>query len=102
MVELRSVEEFEELLSRETAIVFKHSTQCPISAAAHAEMEELAGRRDIYLVKVIESRQVSDAIERITGIRHESPQVIVLCKGKSVWHASHRDVTAEAVEQALA
>jgi monothiol bacilliredoxin len=36
------------------------------------------------------------------GIRHESPEVIVLQNGKPVWHASHYDVTADALAKEVA
>lgn len=104
MKELKSIEGFEELLSSELAIIFKHSTQCPISANAHKEMERfLSVHRDapLCLVKVIESRQVSNAIAQLTHIQHESPQVIVLQRGKPVWHESHYAITAADLEQAL-
>ena len=42
-----------------------------------------------------------DEIEQKTGIRHESPQVIVLDKGNVVWNASHWKVTAQAVAKAV-
>ena len=42
---------------------------------------------------------VSDEIARRTGIRHESPQAIVLKDEKVIYHASHYDVTAEDVEK---
>jgi bacillithiol system protein YtxJ len=37
----------------------------------------------------------------MTGIRHETPQVIVFKDGKAVWNASHFDVKAGAVLKAL-
>jgi bacillithiol system protein YtxJ len=92
----------EELLVRshtEPVIVFKHSTTCPVSAAAYAEMSEVSN--DVSLVVVQRARDVSREIEARTGLRHESPQAIILRNGEVVWNASHWSIKAVAVETAI-
>ena len=83
----------------EPVILFKHSTTCPISASAYRQMSQVEG--DVSLVVVQRSRDVSNEIEARTGIRHESPQAIVLRNGEAVWTASHFDITSDAVEKAV-
>jgi bacillithiol system protein YtxJ len=86
--------------SNETPVViFKHSTTCPLSSAAYSEMTRVP--TDVALVEVQRARELSREIEARTGIEHESPQVIILRNGQAVWHASHRKIKAEAVEQAV-
>jgi len=80
-------------------IIFKHSTACGISSAAYREMEKLEGQ--VNLLEVQSARDVSRELADLTGIRHETPQVIVLKDGKAVWNASHFDVKAGAVLKAL-
>jgi len=80
-------------------VVFKHSNSCPISAMAYREMEQLDS--EVVLVDVQSAREVSRQLADITGIRHESPQVIVLRNGKAVWSASHFDVKAREVAKVL-
>ena len=94
--------ELEQLLSNSNSkpvVVFKHSTSCPISSRAYREMERLNG--DVSLVVIQSARDISRELELVTGVRHESPQVIVLKDGKAVWSASHYDVQAGAVEKAV-
>ena len=79
-------------------IVFKHSNSCGISARAYREMEQLDG---VNILDVQQSRELSRELATITGVAHESPQVIVLKDGKAVWNASHFDVKAGAVAAAL-
>jgi bacillithiol system protein YtxJ len=55
----------------------------------------------IWLVDVQRSQDLSREIERRTGIRHESPQVILLSHGRPRWSASHRHITASAIQHAL-
>jgi bacillithiol system protein YtxJ len=56
---------------------------------------------EIVLVEVQRSRELSNEIENRLGVRHESPQVIVLRNGQVVWDASHFKVTADAVADAV-
>ena len=84
--------------SERPVIVFKHSNACPISSRAYREMEKLD---QVNLIEVQTARDVSNEIATLTGVRHETPQVIVLKDGKAVWDASHYDVSAGAVAEAL-
>jgi bacillithiol system protein YtxJ len=102
---LRTVADFELLREKPLAIVLKHSTACSVSARARREALAFLGARpdqEIYEVYVLEHRAVSDHIQEATGIRHESPQLLVLRRGEVHWHGSHSSVTAEAIAAAVA
>ena len=84
---LQSVAEIDELVakSRETPVVFfKHSLTCPVSGTALREYESFLADRPaedatVYtLVEVQNAREVSNEIARRTGVRHESPQALLL------------------------
>ena len=92
----------EDVISNSTSqpvVIFKHSNSCPISSRAYREMEQFDGQ--VNLVEVQAARDISRELADITGVRHETPQVIVLRNGKAVWNASHFDVKAGAVSEAL-
>ncbi|MDQ6788820.1 MAG: bacillithiol system redox-active protein YtxJ [Acidobacteriota bacterium] len=98
-IELNSNEELDQLFEQSNekpVVLFKHSLTCPISAGVHQEIS--SADADVHIVVMQHARNVSDAIAKRTGIRHESPQAIVLKNGKPVYHASHYDVTASDVE----
>ena len=98
--EINSTEQLNELFEKSNEkpiVLFKHSTTCPISAGVHEEISNADA--DINIVIMQKARNVSDEIARRTGIRHESPQAIVLKDEKVIYHASHYDVTAEDVEK---
>lgn len=80
-------------------ILFLHDPGCPISARAYRQMSTIDS--EIPLVDVRRNHTLSRAIEARTGIRHESPQVIMLDQGQPIWSASHYAITADAVEDAL-
>lgn len=96
----------DELLKRPLAIIYKHSTMCSVSSVAIREMEAYQASHPspehrVFRVDVIEDRPVSSYIESRTGVRHESPQVLVLRNGEVVWTASHFDVTSRALSDHL-
>ena len=101
-IKLDSTEKLEQLFKEsheKPVILFKHSTTCPISSGVYQEISRVSG--EINLVIVQTARPISTAIAEKTGIRHESPQAIVLRNGKPIYHASHFDVTAEDVAKSL-
>lgn len=97
--EIHEIEELDTLVEKsngQAVILFKHSTTCPISAGVYQEISNADA--DITLIVVQQARNVSTEIAERTGIKHESPQAIILKNGKVVYHASHYDVTAHEVE----
>ncbi len=76
-------------------VVFKHDPSCPISATAFREMTRLPN--EIAIIDVEHDQDVASAVTQRTGIRHESPQVIVLRNGAATWSASQFDITTDAV-----
>lgn len=84
---------------QKTVLVFKHSNACGVSARAYREMEKLEDRVNLLEVQAVP--ELSREIANLTGVRHETPQVILLRDGKAVWNASHFDVNADSVSRAL-
>jgi len=80
-------------------VLFLHDPGCPISRAAYRRMARLGG--EIPLVDVQRAHDVSRVVEERIGVRHESPQAIVLRQGRAVWSASHHGITTRAVADAL-
>lgn len=92
-------------LRLELAVLYKHSPVCGLSTRARREVRRfLEAHPDlsVYIIDVIRQRELSREIEGRTGIRHESPQAIVLRGGDATWHGSHRAVTEEALTRAVA
>jgi bacillithiol system protein YtxJ len=85
---------------KKAVVLFKHSLTCPISYAAYEEMS-LMKTEAVNLIIVQDARHISNEIAERTGVRHESPQTIILRDGKPVWHASHYDITKSSVTRAL-
>ncbi len=80
-------------------VLFQHDPFCGGSAIAYRELARLSD--EIPFIDVARSQPLSRAVAERTGIRHESPQVLVLRNGQAVWSASHAAITADAVQRAL-
>ena len=80
-------------------LLFKHSRTCGISCEAFDELQlhlSASPRPVAYkLITVQSHRRVSDEASARLGVRHETPQAILLKEGRVVWNASHFRITAD-------
>ncbi|MBX7184114.1 MAG: thioredoxin family protein [Vicinamibacteria bacterium] len=86
-----------------TGVIFKaglcHKTpETFVHVQAH-----LDPREDLKLgiIKVVESRAASNHVAALTGIEHESPQIIFFRDGKSVFDRDNWDITADAMKEGV-
>jgi bacillithiol system protein YtxJ len=91
------------LLAAPLAVLYKHSPICPTSDAAYEEMLAFRRRRavPVYMVDVIHYRPLSRALAERIGVRHASPQAIILRDGVAAWHRSHYEIRAEAMARVV-
>ena len=105
---LQGLDELDRLLAasdNRPLLLFKHSHTCGVSAEALDElMTHLDGEpADVeYAMETVQThREVSKAVAKRLGIRHETPQALLIRDGRVVWSASHFRVTANAVVDAI-
>src|SRR5918993_2514224 len=109
---LQRIDELDQLLTesrQRPLLLFKHSYSCGISAEALDElMDHLNSDRQgpgaavrYAMVTVQTHRDLSNAVASKLGIRHETPQALMIRDGRVVWTASHFRVTAKAVDAAV-
>jgi bacillithiol system protein YtxJ len=106
--ELTTVAALEGALSESATrplLLFKHSLTCPISARAFHQFESHLEEADpgvIYRMIVVQNaRDVSIEAAVRLEVKHETPQAILIRNGRAIWHASHMEITSEAIEQAI-
>jgi bacillithiol system protein YtxJ len=92
--------------SHEKSIVFfKHSTRCIVSRHALNQLEKEwnfdADNIDFYLLDLLNHRDVSNYISEITGVYHQSPQIVVLRNKDVVYNASHEGISAMNLHQKI-
>ena len=99
------VSAFEESFSR-PVVQFKHSTRCSISSMALNRVKGLSDaflqNTPFYYLDLIAHRDLSASIADRTGVRHESPQILIIDKGECRYHASHMEISATSIQTALA
>lgn len=104
---LENIQQLESIVeeSKEKAIViFKHSTRCSISRMALKQFEnEFNYEEKIapYFLDLLNHRDISNEIATKFGVFHQSPQMIVIKDGISVYDASHSDIDAESLSKFL-
>ncbi len=105
---LKHIDELESLIAQSgttPVVVFKHSYTCGISAEALDELvshlDSPAGDTRYAMVTVQTHRELSNAVATKLGVRHETPQAILVRDGRVAWTASHFRVNAVELGKAL-
>jgi bacillithiol system protein YtxJ len=105
---LQRIEDLDRLLAETSdrpLLLFKHSLTCGTSAEALDELIDhlSADKLDAsYAIVTVQShRELSNAVSKRLGIRHETPQALLIRHGRVIWSASHFRVTAAAVQSAI-
>ncbi len=107
MVRLHTTEDVDKFIQRsheKPVFIFKYSPYCSISYLKwETFLFFVREHPDIPYAKidVIEQRPLSNYIAEITGVRHQSPQVLAFARGSVVWHASHWNIEEENLVAAL-
>ena len=84
--------------------IFKHSTRCSISSVAKMRLVSSWSFDDdlpVYYLDLLSYRDLSNLIAQKFNVEHQSPQLIVLKNGESIYHESHLNISVNDVKQAL-
>ena len=82
-------------------IIFKHSPRCSISSVAFNRLQSGIEKVDFHLLDVISSRNLSNLVEEQFNVVHQSPQLLIISKGRSVFDTSHFGITSNVVNNQL-
>ena len=86
--------QIDELSRTKPVLILKHSTTCSISRASLGRIERTWSEENDelltpYYLDLLAHRNVSNEIAQHYGVTHESPQVLLIKNGKSVYSESH-------------
>lgn len=89
--------EIKELSKSKPVLIFKHSTRCSISSMSLDRLlrkwkSEDSERITPYYLDLIAYRNLSDEVARDFSIPHQSPQVLIIRDGVSVYDSSHFNI----------
>jgi bacillithiol system protein YtxJ len=82
-------------------LYFKHSNRCGISKMALKEFENSGvlnySQADFFLLDLLNYREISNEIVALSGIEHQSPQVVFIHNNKVIYSESHGTIDGEKI-----
>ena len=112
-MEWRKLEDQETLVTikqeseKRPVLIFKHSTRCSISSMAIDRLarswkDEEMNRHDLYYLDLIAFRDISNRIEEMFQVPHQSPQVLIIKDGRCIYDNSHMGINYKEIRNKLA
>ena len=82
---------------KQPVLIFKHSTSCSISKTALSRLERNWNETEMknvksYFLDLLSHRNISNKIAEQFLVEHQSPQVLLIRNGESVYDKSHFDI----------
>jgi bacillithiol system protein YtxJ len=96
--------EFIEESKHTTIMFFKHSTRCSISSMAKNRLEndwDLDEKVTPIYVDLIANRNISNLLADKFAVQHESPQIILVKDGISIYDTSHNQISVGDIKNHL-
>ena len=95
--EAKQLQNLTEESHQQPILIFKHSTSCSISRAALGRFERSWNDDEMkevkpYFLDLLSYRAISKNVEDQFLVEHESPQVLLIRNGESVYNRSHLDI----------
>jgi bacillithiol system protein YtxJ len=84
--------------SEKPIVIFKHSTRCSVSRMVLKQFEnefDLEEKVTPYFLDLLEHRAISNAIAERFHVEHQSPQLLLIKNGVSVYDVSHNAIDAQ-------
>ena len=79
-------------------LIFKHSTACPVSAAAYDEVQAYRNETNalpIVTLIVQEEPELKLEVAQRYGVQHKSPQILFIQNQKCADDFSHHEITKD-------
>lgn len=103
-IPLQTEQQLDEIISKSSEspkVIFKHSTRCSISSMAKNRLDKSNQPEgiDFYYLDLLSHRNISNKIASVFHVPHQSPQVLVIKNGKSVYNESHSGIRMDDIEE---
>ncbi len=104
--QLTVLDEIKEQSKTQKVLIFKHSTTCSISAMSLSRLERSWSDNEMvklkpYYLDLLKFREISNKIAQEFGIKHESPQVLIIENGICVYNSSHNAINYQEIKKML-
>ena len=105
LTDLGQLNEISQLSNEKPVVIFKHSTRCSISRMALKQFENEYDLSDnevtTYFLDLIAFRAISNEIASRFSVVHQSPQLLLIVGGKSVYDVSHSVIDADELKSKI-
>ena len=105
LTDLGQLNEISLLSDEKPVVIFKHSTRCSISRMALKQFENEYDLSDnevtTYFLDLIAFRDISNEIASRFEVVHQSPQLLLIVGGKSVYDVSHSAIDADELKSKI-
>lgn len=107
---LTSLDQLEAIRKESTekpVMIFKHSTRCSISRMVLDRLErnwdvlEMEPHVKAYFLDLISYRHISSQTAALFEVEHESPQVLIIRNGASVFDRSHMAIDYQQIRSTV-
>jgi bacillithiol system protein YtxJ len=100
---INQLNEIEEKSKTKTQVIFKHSTTCGISRMVLNMFTESyaipESQMDLYFIDLHANRDVSNETGVKFQVMHQSPQLLIIKNGVTVFHTSHGAISDVSLEK---
>ena len=97
IISIDEINTIKEISKIQSILIFKHSTRCGISRIVIKQFESLFNEENkhlkVYYLDLLNFREVSSKLSEVFQVIHQSPQLLVVKNGISVYDESHYDIT---------
>ena len=97
LISVEEVNTIKEISKIQSILIFKHSTRCGISRMVMKQFESLFNEENkhlkVYYLDLLNFREVSSKLSEVFQVIHQSPQLLVIKNGISVYDESHYEIT---------
>jgi bacillithiol system protein YtxJ len=103
---INQIDEIREVSKDKSVLIFKYSSRCSLSQMALDRLErnwkesEMADVKS-YFLDLISYREISNRIAHEFDVEHESPQVLIIENGKSIYDESHMGINYTQIRDAV-
>ena len=97
LISVEEINTIKEISKNQYILIFKHSTRCGISRMVIKQFESLFSEENkqlkVYYLDLLNFREVSSKLSEVFQVIHQSPQLLVIKNGISVYDESHFGIT---------
>ena len=97
LISVEEINTIKEISKNHSILIFKHSTRCGISRMVIKQFESLFNDENkklkVYYLDLLNFREVSSKLSEVFQVIHQSPQLLVIKNGISVYDESHYEIT---------